>query len=177
MAYIGHHHSKGLTMKSRLHLTSLLGIASSLAIVLLLSVSSVPATAAGGAGTSTLYHGQKLKVGQCLRVTGYYNHKAAFCLDEYGVITLSHRGKICGTGGTTGNHTRTPGAYVTVTTKGDVVLYQYAGGRRLWHSGTDLFPGGHLVLSNTQGDQAALAIDTGQAFFTFAHCPGGTGLG
>jgi hypothetical protein len=148
-----------------------------LAALLLVAVFAVPSDAAGGAGTSTLYHGQKLKVGQCLRVTGYYNHKASFCLDTYGVLTLSHRGKICGTDGPVANHVKTPGAYVTVTTKGDVVLYQYAGGRQLWHSGTGYFPGGHLVLSNTAGDQASLAIDTGQAFFTFTSCPKGTGLG
>ena len=152
-------------------------VAAALGALLLVVMSVLPASAAGGPGTRLLYKGQKLGVGQCLRVTGYYHNTAAFCLDPYGVITLRHSGRICGAAGTTGNHTRLPKAYVTVTGKGDVVLYQYPGGRALWRSHTALFPGGHLVLSNTQGDQAALAIDTGQAFFTFASCPRGTGLG
>jgi hypothetical protein len=155
---------------------STLGVAAALA-ALLLVLAALPASSAGGAGTNKLYQGQRLKAGQCLKETGYYNHTAKFCLDDYGVISLWHEGRICGTDGTTGNHTKIPNAYVTVKPSGNVVLHQYAGGPRLWASGTGDFPGGHLVLSVTQGDQAALAINVpGSAWFTFASCPQGSGL-
>lgn len=142
-----------------------------LASALLVCAGLSPASAAGGAGTDRLYAGQKLKVGQCLKDSGGpYRHTGSFCVGSYGTVTLRHQGRICTTDGP-GGHTRTPSAYVTVTRNGNVVLYQYAGGRRLWESGTAFMGGGHLVLSVTSGDFSALSINVpGEAFFTFAKC-------
>ena len=118
-----------------------------------------------------LLHGQKLTPGHCLRsVDGFFNAHASLCLDGYAQLTLAYNGHVCEYT-FAGNHTAAPGAYLTILSNGDVALYQYSGGRQLWHAKTGSFSGGHLEIYANFDREASLAItDSRNYVFTWASC-------
>lgn len=137
---------------------------------LLTLLSTVAAASPASAASNRLGNGKKLAAGKCIVDKAGTAKEAKFCVGKYYNINLYYKKKICWTWQAPG-HISGPNAFVRVAANGDVGFYQYAGGRRLWHSGTTRYRGADLVVgSHGTQLQAILAVDTGSSFFTFKSC-------
>lgn len=140
------------------------------ACALLVLVATVVQAAPASAASNRLNNGSKLAAGKCIVDRAGAANEAKFCVGNSYDINLYYKKRICWTWQAAG-HLSGPNAYVQVAANGDVGFYQYSGGRRLWHSGTTNYRGADLVVgSHGTQLQAILAVDSGQAFFTFKSC-------
>jgi hypothetical protein len=131
----------------------------------IIAMSAAPASAA----SNRLGNGKKLTAGHCIVDKAGTSTEAKFCVGKNYNINLYYKGRICWTWQAAG-HLSGPSAYVRVAANGDVEFFQYAGGRRLWHSGTTAFRGADLVIGSHLYGHALIAVDTGSAFFTIRTC-------
>ena len=139
------------------------------ALLAVLATVALVFAAPASAANNRLANGKKLTAGHCIRDKAGTSTEAKFCVGKYYDINLYYKGKICWTWQAAG-HIKGPSAFVTVAKNGDVGFYQYAGGKRLWHSKTTYYKGAALVVGSHQRGYAILAVDTGTSFFTFKSC-------